>query len=144
MSSNALLGLKVFAVDAVSRRLVADELSLVPGSNILDFSQTIPASGTVNLGASASNTVLLLSTTPVLNVNYTTNAGNVITPTASPYAAPPAVLPQINVTFFLVGGGQITLVGVSSAVVMPINITGLTITNTTSASVDVHVVQSTS
>ena len=143
MSTNVLLQLKVFAVDPTSRRLVADHMSLVPGDNILDYTQTIAASGTTNLGALAANSIIMLATTPVVSQNYVTNAGNVVAPTASPYAQPSTQLPQVNITFNLVGGGSVTFTGVQSLVVVPINVVSVSITNVTSSSIDVHIVQST-
>ena len=144
MSTNIMLQLRVFAVDPTSKRLIANQMSLVPGNNILDYTQSIAASGSASLGALAANTIIMLSTTPVVSQNYVTNAGNVIAPTASPYAQPSAQVPVVDVTFDLVGGGVVTLQGVQSLVVVPMNVTGVTITNTTSASIDMHVVQSTS
>ena len=142
--SSILLQLKVFAVDPVSRRLIADQLSVVPGNNILDYTQSIPASGTVNLGALASNSVIMLSTTPVVTQNYVTNAGAVVVPDSSPYAQPSSQLPSVNITFNLVGGGSVTFNNVQSLVVVPINVVGVTIQNLTSGAVNAHIIQSTS
>lgn len=144
MSSNALIGLKVFSVDPVSRRQLIDVLSVVPGGSVLDFTQTIPASGTFNLATPATNTIISISSTPQATQTYISNSGAVVAPTASPYAPPPnPVVPTVDITLYPVGGGSLTLTGVSSVAILPINVSQISITNRTSENVDVHIIQST-
>lgn len=121
-----------------------DTISIVPGGSVLEYTHTIPASGIATLSTQASNTIVTLSSTPQVVQNYMTNGGTVIAPTSSPYAlSNNPVVPTVNITLYPIGGVALTLNGVSSVAVLPINVYQISIQNTTSVDINVHIIQST-
>ncbi len=145
MATSLLLDLSVFAADPLTRRMLADNRILLPGSNVVEMTQTIPASGAISVAVPSASTILIAS--PVAapaQTNYVTDTGVVVTtPVASPYLVQPLTPPDLTVTFTLTAGGTFTFEAVGSILVVPLPSTGIAIANNGPNSTSVHLIQAT-